>query len=283
MIEAKDISLIIKGKKILYTSSVSITRGKFIAILGPNGAGKSTLLQILGGKLSPSSGNVLYQQKDIRNYSSLELAKIRAYMHQQNSVSAGFTVHDILDMGRMPHQNPKTKRENEELIQRIAQQFELNHNLTNLYEQLSGGEQQRVQFARNILQIIDLEHNDFSNHLLLLDEPLNNLDLKHQFKLLQEARNTVVNQGGTVIAVLHDMNVANQFADEIILMKNGKIIIHDETRFAMEEAILSSLFEIRIQRFTLDQGGVFFHSGGNVKKIEVCFTKPEFESQINNK
>lgn len=276
MIETVDIALEIRGRKILEPTSLKIQRGKMVSILGPNGAGKSTLMQLLGGKLAPTNGKVFYHGKSIHEIPQLELAKLRSYLQQQNTVSAGFSVFDILELGRLPHAGKNTKQVDFEIIQKIASQFDLTEKLEQSFESLSGGEQQRVQFARNLIQLIDTDSVDFSERILFLDEPLNNLDLKHQFNLLQHARKTVVDQGGIVVAVIHDMNLAYQFSDEIILVHHGKVLTHDVVEKAMDTEILSQLFEINIQQFTLENGGVFFHSSKSTETLNELYKKPQF-------
>lgn len=276
MIETVDITLEIRGRKILEPTSLKIQRGKMVSILGPNGAGKSTLMQLLGGKLAPTNGKVFYHGKSIHEIPQLELAKLRSYLQQQNTVSAGFSVYDILELGRLPHAGKNTKQVDFEIIQKIASQFDLTEKLEQSFESLSGGEQQRVQFARNLIQLIDTDSVDFSERILFLDEPLNNLDLKHQFNLLQHARKTVVDQGGIVVAVIHDMNLAYQFSDEIILVHQGKVFTHDVVEKAMDTEILSQLFEINIQQFTLENGGVFFHSSKSTETLNELYKKPQF-------
>jgi iron complex transport system ATP-binding protein len=276
MIETIDIAFETRGRKILEPTSLKIQRGKMVSVLGPNGAGKSTLMQLLGGKLAPTNGKVFYHGKSMHEIPQLELAKQRSYLQQQNTVSAGFSVYDVLELGRLPHAGKNTKQVDFDIIHKIASQFELTVKLDQSFESLSGGEQQRVQFARNLIQLIDCNATDFSERILFLDEPLNNLDLKHQFNLLQHARKTIVDQGGIVVAVIHDMNLAYQFSDEIILVHQGKVLMHDVAKKAMDTEILSQLFEINIQQFPLENGGVFFHSSNSTQTVNEQFNKPQF-------
>lgn len=259
MIEAKHISVVQAGKTILHPASLRVSTGEFIVILGPNGAGKSTLLQTLAGNKDRFQGELFVRGENMRTTSPEKLAKIRAYMHQHTPANIEFTVKEVLELGRMPYHFGSISSWEIQLIQRIMKQLELEPLADRVLQTLSGGEQQRVQFARNLIQLFNPNSDDLRGKILFMDEPLNNLDMKHQLHLLQIAKEMVQKAGGTVITVLHDLNVAYQFADRVWILKNGHVVIDESVESAFETERLSQLFEVQIKALTLDKGGVFFH------------------------
>lgn len=258
MIVASEIELKSGEKTILNTFSLTFEKSEFIAVIGPNGAGKSSLLKVLSGIQKPSKGNVLLDGTNILSWNVKALAKRRAFLQQQNTVFGDFNVREILEMGRYPYCSKVMNTEEEQLIQEALQKLGLEKKIDQNYHRLSGGEQQRVQFGRVMLQLEELDAKFFAGKYLFLDEPLNNLDLKYQLSLLHQAKNQVVLNGGTVVAVLHDINMAYQFADRILILKNGNLIVDNETSVALDENILSSIFEVNMKKINSDSNQYFF-------------------------
>lgn len=246
MIVAENIGFGVGGRMILNPVSIEFKRSELVVILGPNGAGKSTLIQLLAGYLDPTVGNVSYHQQDLKSWKTNSLAKNRAYLHQQSNVFGSFTVQEIVEMGRFPHD------ESHEELQRITVdtlvELKLFPKRNQSYQTLSGGEQQRVQFARAIIQLETENRTAKPEKVLFLDEPLNNLDLHYQYSLMEQAQQKIIKQGGIVIAVLHDINMAYAFADRIIIVKNGHVVVDNTTELALEPEILESIFDIGIQK-----------------------------------
>lgn len=258
MICATDIALQFGAKRILHPLSISFQKAEFVAVIGPNGAGKSSLLHVLSGNQQPTAGTVCLDGKKMADWHVQALAKRRAYLHQQHTVFGDFTVREILEMGRFPHATDLRNSEEYRLLQSVLNMLGMETRMHQNYQQLSGGEQQRVQFGRVLLQLHDLRNESMNGKYLFLDEPLNNLDVKYQFALLQQAKSHFVATGGTVVAVLHDINMAYQFADRVLILKHGKLMADDETAVALNDELLSSIFEVTMQKISLQSQQPFF-------------------------
>lgn len=248
MIAANDIAFAVQGKTLFAPASFRFVQPEFVAILGPNGAGKSTLLQLLAGYHAPTSGNVLLHGRDAHLWKPEELAKHRACLQQQQSVFESFSVEDVLMIGRSIHYNSFPKPLDKQLVDKALTELDLSGRREESFNRLSGGEQQRVQFMRTLLQLQETADASLKGKILFLDEPLNNLDLYYQYSLLQLARERVVKQGGAVIAVLHDLNMAYRFADRVILLSEGRTIVDAPTEEAMAPQQLSAIYNMHIEK-----------------------------------
>ncbi|MBN9602796.1 MAG: heme ABC transporter ATP-binding protein [Afipia felis] len=228
----------IKGALLLDHVSIDFQPGETVAIVGPNGAGKSTLLRLLSGDLGPTSGHVLLADKSIAAYTPRELAMRRAVLSQHIHVSFPFTVEEIVRMGG----EAGTLAQTGELIEALLAEVELSAFRHRDFPTLSGGEQQRAHFARTLLQLT-LGERAHGKGILLLDEPTSSLDLRHQIKLLDLAR-AKARAGTTVIAVLHDLNLAVRFADRIVVLKNGCIAADGHPASSINSDVMEQIFGI---------------------------------------
>lgn len=260
MICAKNINFEVKTRRILNNINIDFKKPELVVILGPNGAGKSTLLQILAGFIKEAQGEVTYKGKNINDWKLDELAKTRSFLQQQNAIFGSFAVEDILEMGRYPHFKSAPTQMDRKLIDLALEEINFAHQRKRVYQTLSGGEQQRVQFARAVLQLQDSDREDYSNKVLFLDEPLNNLDLQYQYSLMELSRQKVVDNGGIVIAVLHDLNIAYQFADRIIILKDGNLVVDENKEHAYDTEILSQIFQVNIKKVEYAPGKCFFET-----------------------
>jgi iron complex transport system ATP-binding protein len=248
MIVADNIAYKRGNKTLFHRSSFRFDQPEFVAVIGPNGAGKSTLLQLLSGYYTPTEGKVLIHEKPAPEWKPAELAKYRAYLQQQQSVFESFSVEDVLQMGRSIHFKNGSRPTDAGLIERTLGDLELLPRRNQPFNHLSGGEQQRVQFARTLLQLNEPGTDSLEGKVLFLDEPLNNLDLYYQYNLLQMARRDVINRKGTVIAVLHDLNMAYRFADRVIVLSEGKTIIDAPAEEALKPELLSAIYQMKIEK-----------------------------------
>jgi iron complex transport system ATP-binding protein len=278
LIEAKNIAFEVKGRQILQPVNFTTDQEEFIVILGPNGAGKSTLVKLLSIGLQPSSGSVSYYGKEGKEWTLDHLAKYRAYMHQESMIASSFTVREVLEMAR--YRYPETKNHfNRTVIDKIVKELNLQALLDLEFNFLSGGEKQRVQFGRVLLQ---LESEDKASPFgepvptgtrpegmsgsieiqpikyLFLDEPLNNLDVRYQIELLKHARKFVDDKRGSVIVVMHDINLCYQYADRVLLMQKGKVILDGTVREVMNPELLSETYQIELEQIQSLDGEVFF-------------------------
>ena len=230
------------GRKILEDISVSFSTGRMTAVLGPNGAGKSSLVRVLSGDWPVEAGKVQLFQKPLHQWDALELARRRAVLPQESQVRFPFTVREIITLGRLPYASVAQASQDEEVVNRLMQELDVAGLENRPYIMLSGGEKQRVQLARILAQIAPPWED--GPPLLILDEPMNNLDPSHQFALLDRVAK-ISHEGAAVIIVLHDLNLAARYADEILLIMDGKVIAHDSTGEVLTPETIEAVFSVR--------------------------------------
>ncbi|GLI53694.1 ABC transporter ATP-binding protein [Thermodesulfovibrio yellowstonii] len=201
-------------KEVLKGIKTEFRRGRFYAILGPNGSGKSTLLRTFAKILKPKRGTVLLDNRDIKNLSAKEIAKKIAYLPQMSNSVPHSTVFDSVLLGRKPHVFFEPTKRDLEIVEKIIHELGLTQHALRKIDELSGGEAQKVLIARALAQ---------EPEVLLLDEPVNHLDPKNQIEILWLLKKTTNDFKIATIVVLHDINLAIQFADYFIFMKNGEI------------------------------------------------------------
>ena len=237
MIKAKNIRYSVPGKDIINGVDIKIERGKFYGILGPNGSGKTTLLDILAGIIDGYSGDIEVGGRRIKNYSKKELAKVLALVPQNFDTSFPFSVEEVLEMGRYPHKKKFDygSKSDKKMIEDVTQELELKDMLYKKITDLSGGERQRVVFGKALIQETDL---------LFLDESTSNLDPYYAHSLLTKVRARVEDKGLTVISVFHDFNLASLYCDEVIFIKDGKIVKNGETAHTLTPENIKYVFNV---------------------------------------
>lgn len=215
MITVKNLNFKYGEKSILENINFNIQKNKFYSILGPNGSGKTTLLKNINKSLEQIKNTIFIENEDLYFIKNKDLAKKISWVPQNTSIDFDFSVMDIVLMGRNPYISRFSSESHEDLT--IVEESMKITNTWNLKDknirELSGGERQRVIIARALAQKTDI---------LLLDEPTSNLDIHHQIELLDTIK--FVNSNMTIVAVLHDLNLASQYSDYLILLKDGKII-----------------------------------------------------------
>lgn len=216
MIEASNLHFGVINKSLLHDINFKAKTGEFWAIVGANGAGKSTLMKVLSKEITPTAGTVSFHGKDLRKYNLKELAQKRAVLAQQNVITLAFSVQEIVLMGRYPFYDSKPSQKDLAIVDHCLQKVGIAHFRDREYPTLSGGEQQRVQLARTLAQIWEVREG-----FILLDEPTSGMDLLHQYETFQLARE-MTRKGYGVIAVVHDLNFALQYADQVLMLKKGK-------------------------------------------------------------
>ncbi len=237
----------IKGQKINYQSQkvsilkdvdVNVGYGEFLAIVGPNGAGKSSLLNLLANEIkTDNKKNIQFKDKILSNWNLEELSKHKAKFSQHNAQDIPLLVADVVMMGRYPYFSSQPHSEDFKSVERAMAETDVVHFKEREYNSLSGGEKQRVHLARVLAQL----DNEIENTLLFLDEPLNNLDIKHQYKTLELIKNFTKNNN-TAIVVLHDLNLAAQFADHILLMEKGQVLSYGTPEKVFTAEIISKAY-----------------------------------------
>lgn len=222
MIEAKNISFKIKEKYLLRDVSLRIQAGEVVAIIGANGAGKSTLLKTIAGELKPSAGNIFFNQRALTACKSIELAKVRGVLSQSVQLPFPMSVLETVLLGRFAFQMQESAEQSRQVaywaLQNIQLQDFIHRNITTL----SGGEQQRVHLARVLTQVYETAFSQ--PKFLLLDEPVSSLDIAQQHHPLELIKKLTRKLQLGVLVILHDMNLAAQYADRVMMMKGGVMI-----------------------------------------------------------
>ncbi|SEF02242.1 iron complex transport system ATP-binding protein [Arthrobacter alpinus] len=234
MITLTDVSKSYSSEVAIGPVTLQIPAGGITALVGPNGAGKSTLLTMIGRLLGLDAGVIEVAGYDVSSTSSKDLAKIVAILRQENHFVARLTVRQLVGFGRFPHTKGRLTAADEEVISRSIDFLNL-HELENRYlDQLSGGQRQRAYVAMVLAQDTDY---------VLLDEPLNNLDMKHSAQMMQLLHKAARELGRTIVIVLHDINFAGHYADHICAVKDGKVIEFGTPEEIMTDEVLSSVFD----------------------------------------
>lgn len=235
MIKFQDISKKYGEKEVLKQISSSIPKGKITSLIGPNGAGKSTLLSIISRLLKQDKGEVTLMGKNISSIKNNEIAKQLSILKQSNNLDLKLTVKDLVSFGRFPYSKGRLTAADWEQVNRALDFSELKELENDYLDELSGGQRQRAFLSMIIAQ--DTEY-------VLLDEPLNNLDMKHSVKVMKTLRRLVDELGKTVIIVIHEINFAAQYSDHIIAMKDGEIKYNESTNDVIECEKLKDIFGI---------------------------------------
>lgn len=242
MLSVENISYEVGKKQILQGITASFEPGQFHLILGPNGAGKSSLVKLLAGQTKPSTGRVCLESQDLTSFSTLELSRFRAVLSQQMEIPFAMRAKEIVIMGRYPHFAAKPSFEDFRTCEEAMELFEMQPFSEQYYHTLSGGEKQRVQFARVWAQL-GLHRASESKRYLFLDEPLTFLDIYHQLHLMQKIRE-ILSPQLVVVGVIHDLQMALRFADRIILLSAGKILAQGTVTEVMTPEILKQAFHV---------------------------------------
>ncbi|SDH45855.1 iron complex transport system ATP-binding protein [Aneurinibacillus thermoaerophilus] len=238
MIEVCDISLRIGQHEILHDIHFCVEKGKILGIIGPNGSGKSTLIKVISRLLVPSSGMVTVDGREISAYSPKMLARKMAVVSQEGFAPLPITVREAVAMGRYPYHRlfRSNVARDAEAIQRALMRTGLTGLADQPLEKLSGGERQRAAIACALAQ---------EPEVLLLDEPTTYLDIGHQIGILDVVREWRQETGGTAVLVLHDLNLAAQYCDCLLLMENGKITQYGGVEEIIEANLLAGVYGVK--------------------------------------
>lgn len=255
MIEAQDVSVSIGGKRIVTDIDFATRPGALTAIVGPNGSGKTTFLKALSGELA-YGGRIAINGRDLAAMKPPEAASARAVLPQATSLSFPFTVHEIVRLGLVGGRSGVLPGEDARLPERALARVDLEGFAGRFYQELSGGEQQRVQLARVLCQVW-APVLDGKPRYLFLDEPVSSLDIKHQLIIMNIARDFAA-RGGGVIAILHDLNLAAMYADRMFVMHRGRLAATGSPREVLEDGLIEKVFGCRLRVGVLPSGDVPF-------------------------
>lgn len=221
MIKVEQLSVQIQSKSILNNIHLEIRPGEVLALIGPNGAGKSTLLKALAGSSLQTSGQIWLNKTPLSDYQPLQLARIRGVLSQKVQASFPISVLETVTMGRFPFQQEEGLAKSKAIAKWALDKVQLSGFEHRKLGSLSGGEQQRVHFARILAQLHN--PNDKNPKYLFLDEPTASQDIAQQHHLLGLAKILAQEKQYGTLLVLHDMNLAAQYADRVIMLQKGKI------------------------------------------------------------
>ncbi|MGW8481974.1 iron ABC transporter ATP-binding protein [Microbacterium sp. NPDC055903] len=213
------------------------------ALIGPNGAGKSTLFGVIGRLIRADEGRVSVDGADVTTASSGELAKTLAVLRQDNHIGARLTVHDLVEFGRFPHSKGRLTIEDREHIDRAIEYLDLGPLRARFLDELSGGQRQRAFIAMVLAQ---------DTRYVLLDEPLNNLDLRHAAEIMQLIRRMADDLGKRVIVVLHDINIAGHHADRIVAMRSGRVVADADAEGIVTAEVLQAIYDHPVEVRIID-------------------------------
>ena len=241
MVKLHEVSYTVTGKTLLHPTTVDFAPDRFHVIMGANGAGKSTLLKLMSGYLTPSSGHMALDRKELMHYTKQELAVKRAVLSQHYHIAFPISVAEVVLMGRYPYFTNKPSAIDRDICAHAVQLMQLADLKDREYTTLSGGEAQKVQMSRVLAQIWPTAEG--TKKILFLDEPVSSLDVKYQYQLMQVAKD-LCKKGITVIAVLHDLNLALSFADRLLLMKKGHILYDLAHPAELTAGMIQDIFDI---------------------------------------
>lgn len=243
MIEIQAVSKRYDDTVVVDDVTLSLPAGGVTAIIGPNGAGKSTLLSMASRLLAPSSGQVLVDGLDVMRADSRELARRLAILRQDNHLPLRLTVRDLVAFGRYPYTGGRPTLDDKAHIDRAISYLALEPLAERYLDELSGGQRQRAFVAMVLCQ---------DTRYLLLDEPLNSLDMKHAVAMMGILRRAADELGKTVVLVLHDINFASSYADRIVALKDGRVAYHGTPQEIIQPDVLEALYELPIQVHELE-------------------------------
>ncbi|MGY1603313.1 iron ABC transporter ATP-binding protein [Geodermatophilus sp. SYSU D00815] len=222
------------------------------ALIGPNGAGKSTLFGLVGRLVQPDAGRITVEGADVATASSRDLARTLAVLRQDNHVAARLTVHDLVEFGRFPHSRGRLTVADREHIERAIAYLDLDAHRGRFLDELSGGQRQRAFIAMVLAQ--DTRH-------VLLDEPLNNLDLRHMTETMGLVRRMADELGKRVVVVLHDINFAATWSDRIVAMRDGRVVADGPPREIMRPGVLEAVYDTTVDVREIDGRPVALYYG----------------------
>lgn len=251
MIEIKEVSKRYNEVLVVDHVSLDIPKGNLTAFIGSNGAGKSTLLSMVSRLISMNSGQIIIDKLPIDQWDSNALAKKISILRQSNHMNLRLTIRELVAFGRYPYSKGQLTQEDHDKIDEAISYMELDAIQDKYLDQLSGGQRQMAFIAMIIAQ--DTEY-------IFLDEPLNNLDMKHSVKIMKTLRHLVDHQKKTIVVVIHDINFVSCYADHVLALKDGKMVKYGEVNSIIHPEVLHTIYDmpITIERINHQNICVFY-------------------------
>ncbi|QHM76460.1 Fe(3+) dicitrate transport ATP-binding protein FecE [Mixta theicola] len=238
MIEVKEICKSYQNTTVLDRVTESIPAGGITSIIGANGAGKSTLLSVISRLLTADSGSVWVNGLEVAKTPDEQMAKVLAVLRQENHFTSRLTVEDLVGFGRYPWSKGRLTQQDKQHMETAMTFLDLLPLRTRYLDQLSGGQRQRACVAMVLCQDTDY---------VLLDEPLNNLDMKHSVAMMKQLRRAADELHKTIILVIHDINFASAYSDHIIAMKQGQVLYRGAPQEIMRPEVIEEIFDTKVQ------------------------------------
>lgn len=235
MIEVKNLVKKYGDNVVVDDVSFTIEKGKITSLIGPNGAGKSTILAIISRLMDKDSGQVIIEGTPVEQWDNKELSKKMAILKQSNNINVRLTVEDLVAFGRFPHCEGRLKAEDKKFIEEAINYMKLQDIKDKYLDELSGGQRQRAYIAMVIAQ---------NTEYILLDEPLNNLDMKNSVEMMRVLKSLAKDMGKTIIIVIHDINCASCYSDNIVVLKNGKLVKNAPKEKVICKHILEDIYDM---------------------------------------
>lgn len=255
IIDARNVSYTVGARRIVDGASLALAAGRLAVVVGPNGAGKSTLLKLLAGEIKPTDGEIRYDGAPIRALPAWRLACMRAVMAQSGRLSTAFSVQEVARFSadfvgrRISHDAMNT------IVSDSLAEARVLHLADRDFTTLSGGEQQRVRFAAALGQL-QAGRTVAPAQVLFLDEPIASLDLDRQLSLMDAAAALGRTRNVAVMAILHDLNMAVAYADDLIVMKDGRIVAQGHPHEILTETLVTEVFNVTMRRHEALPGDV---------------------------
>ena len=237
MIQVRELTKLYGKKAVVEKVNVNIHRGKITSFIGPNGAGKSTLLSMVSRLMDADTGEVLVDKDNVKQMKSNEFSKKVSILKQSNFMNVRLTIRELVSFGRYPHSKGRLTAEDLRIVNQAMDYMELMDMQNDYLDELSGGQRQRAFIAMVIAQDTDY---------IFLDEPLNNLDMKHSVQIMKILRRLVDELGKTVVIVLHDINFASVYSDRIVALKNGRVVKDGPTNDIINSDALKEIYDMDI-------------------------------------
>ncbi|NEU25780.1 ABC transporter ATP-binding protein [Paenibacillus ottowii] len=237
MVEVKNVSKRYGNKNVVDQVSVTVPKGTITSFIGPNGAGKSTLLSMISRLTDSDEGEILIDGQAVSLTKSEELARKISILKQTNDINIRLTVKELVSFGRFPYSKGRLNSEDRKMVEQSMAYMGLEDMKDKHIDLLSGGQRQRAFIAMILAQ--DTEY-------ILLDEPLNNLDMKHSVQIMKTLRNLVDDLGKTILVVLHDINFASCYSDYIVGMKDGRLLKQGTADEMIDSQVLKELYDMDI-------------------------------------
>jgi len=237
MVGIKNLFKSYNQKKVIDDVSVEIEKGTITSFIGPNGAGKSTLISMVSRLIEKDDGKITIDGQDIMESKNNELAKKISILKQSNEIRMKLTVRELVSFGRFPYSQGRLKDDDWLKVDEAIDYMELRDMQHKYLDELSGGQRQRAHIAMVIAQ--DTEY-------ILLDEPLNNLDMRHSVQIMQTLRRLVDELGKTILIVIHDINFASCYSDNIVALKDGRIVKQGRACDVIDKCVLKEIYDMDI-------------------------------------